>query len=59
MRLSVFFVGAGEKGIDAIDGQCGFEAICSFDVPGGEDNLGVEGALDRTGWVEFEAEGDG
>ena len=54
-----FFVGAGQQRVRAIGGEGNFEAIGSFDVPGGEDDLGIEGAFDRTGGMEFEAEGDG
>ena len=57
--LERFCVCFREKGVDAVDGKCGFEPICSFDVPGREDDLGVEGAFYRTGGMEFEAEGDG
>ena len=54
-----FFVCVGEKGVDAIGGEAGFEAIGPFDVPSGEDDLGVQGAFDWTGGMELEAEGDG
>ncbi len=53
-----FFVGVGKKGVDAIGGEGNFEAICSFNVPRREDDLGIQGAFDWTGGMEFEAEGD-
>ena len=55
-RFCVYF---RAKGVDPVDGEGSFEAIGSFDVPGGDDDLGVEGAFDRTGGMEIEAEGDG
>lgn len=54
-----FDVGFGEKRVDSICGQTGFEAICTFDIPGGEEDLCIESAFDWAGGMELESEGDG
>ena len=37
----------GEQRVDAFgDSECGFEAIGALNIPGGEDELGEDGALD-------------